>query len=784
MKLIIAEKPDLGRAIAEAIPGIAQSKGNYIEKGEYYITWAFGHIIQLKEPEDYDDKYKLWKLEHLPIYFENWEQKIKIGKIKKNETQEEMEKRKRFDKGTEDQLNLIKKLLAQSDEVINAADPDDEGQFLVDEILEFLDNKKPVKRILINDNNTEAIKKAFGKLEPNEKFVPLGKSAYARAVSDLLVGVNITRFFTLKNNGAGVLSVGRVQTPTLALIVNRDLQIENHEKSYFYELEVNFLINKGSNKREQEETKKLIAEYQAQFIDSEKQKKLIEKITAEFGNLKQNIAVKFKYKPSKSIAEDGKIIDKKIIEAIEESIDKETYQSSLEKKILKEEAPLPFNLLKLQIYANNKWGYSPDKTLEISQSLREKYKAITYNRSDSQYLNEEHFLEASEVIEQAIENLKIIVPNIDTQPIKKPKCFDSSKVTAHHAIIPTKAKIDIAILTEEERNVYTAISNYYISQFLPHLVKERTEAIISVFDEEKLVATSIKILDYGFKTFLNDKFNDDEVEESSELSKLFGGEYECIVEGKNILEKETKPPKRYTEATLLQDMSSISKYCNQETKTILKTKDKEKKGENGGIGTPATRSNIIAEFFRRGYVEKKDKYIISTQKGREFIQIAPEELKTADLTARWWLIQEEIKEGTAEPSKLILNTLDIIRTIISREPLKMIYTANSKIKEKEVIGKCPKCGGDIFEGKTKEGKSSFYCGNYKENDCKFRLYGEMKFFHNILKITKAKAKKLLDSKVAFKLTSRSGKDYEAYLKIKLNGDFVNFEQVGFVEKKK
>lgn len=785
MKLVIAEKPDLGKAIAEGITGTAKLQKGYIEKGDYIITWAFGHLLQLYDPEDYDlEKYGKWNKEVLPIYFEDWKQKPKTIKPRKNETQEQKSKRLSMEKSSRDQLELIGTLLKKCDGVIHAGDPDDEGQFLIDEILQYFNNKKSVERVLINDNNIEAVKKSLKDLQPNEKFEPLGRAAYARAVSDFITGLNLTRFYSLNNPNAGLLSVGRVQTPTLQMIVARDIKIERHEKEYYYELFTDFEVNKNSNKSEREEAEKLIAKYESEFANEEKRKKLREELLDEFSRLNNSPRIKFKYYPSKDVSENGRVGEEEILKTVKESLDKYS-KATITKTIAREEAYLPFNLMTLQIYANNKWGYSADKTLEISQALRDKYKAITYNRSDSQYLNEEHLHEAPEVIERAIRNLKVIVPGLNFEKLGTvPRCFDSSKVTAHHAIIPTNTSLDLSDMTDEERNIYTAIANYYIIQFLPKLIKEKTEAEITFLNTEKLKATSTKVLDYGFKFFLNDRTEDDEIVETTDLSKLYGGEYEVGIVDHEIKKRETSPPKRYTEGTLLQDMASISKYCNEETKKILREKDKEKKGESGGIGTPATRSNCIKELINRGYIEVKGKNIISTEKAREFLKILPEELKQPDLTAQWWLIQEEIKENREKPSKLILSVLNTVSTIISREYPKVDYTLNSEVNSKEVIGKCPKCGGDIHEGKTKEGKTNYYCGNYKEKNCKFKLSEEMKHFHNPIKITKTKAKNLLKEKpVEFKLTSKAGKDYEAYLKLKISGDFINFEQTGYVEKK-
>ena len=368
MKLIIAEKPELARAIAEAIPGTKNKKDGYIEVEEYCVTWAAGHLLKLYDPQDYDDKYKKWNLSDLPINFENWKKKVIDGKGKL--------------------VNNIKKLIKDADEVINAGDPDDEGQLLIDEIIQYLNYKGKVSRILINDNNTESIKKAFTKIESNEKYKSLGVAAEARSIADLLVGVNLTRFFTLYNNTGNVLSIGRVQTPTLAMVVNRDDEIKNHIKEKYYELFLN--TNVGNND------------------------------------------INLKYKQDKDIE---KVLDKSILENIINKLDNKNGKLEISKKVVEESMPLPFNLANLQIEANKKYGYSAQKTQDITQSLREKHKAITYNRSDCEYLSEEHFKEAPKLLPIVIKNLEVNI-KVNYSEENKSRAFNDKNITAHHGIIP------------------------------------------------------------------------------------------------------------------------------------------------------------------------------------------------------------------------------------------------------------------------------------------------------------------------------------------------------------
>ncbi|MGL5428459.1 MAG: DNA topoisomerase, partial [Cetobacterium sp.] len=337
-------------------------------------------------------------------------------------------------------------------------------------------------------------------------------------------------------------------------------------------------------------------------------------------------------------------------------------------------------------------------------------------------------------------------------------------------------------LGDKERNVYKAICDYYIIQFLPNCIKEKTEAISTLALENDLKSTSTRIIIPGFKNYLNDKLDSDNEENSTDLSKLVPGTYSSNFISDLVEEKETKPLTRYTEASLLKDMTSISKYVfDPKIKKLLKEKDKGKKGESGGIGTSATRANTIERLLELGFIERKGKNIISTQKGRDLIRISPMDLKNPTLTAEWWVIQEEIINGTKTEEDLYKSVIDNFIKFKNSNPEIPILSSNI---QKEVIGKCPKCGGNIYEGITKEKKKNYYCGNYKEG-CMFKMYETMNHYQDKFKLTKSKIKSLLENKdVAFKLTEKNGKISEVYLKIKINGNYVNFEKVGYVNTKK
>lgn len=641
--LIIAEKPELAKSIVNAIDGKLNKKDGYFEKGNYVVTWAYGHILRLKTPEEYDEDNKSWDMKQLPIYFKNWG-KIPIDKSRK-------------------QFNVIKKLINECDEIINAGDIDEEGQLLIDEIIEYCKFKGTVKRIQTSAFNEDYLKKALKNLEPNSKYETWGKSANARAIADYMVGINLSRYFSILNGTT--LSVGRVQTPTLGLVVNRDLAIENHIKEIYYDGYSDIDIN-GNIVKSKLEHKDNIT-----FKNSEELKQILD----SFLNRKLQVSIK--------------------------------------KQIKNENAPLPFNLTKLQSHISKKYKIKPDETLKITQDLREKYHAITYNRSDSQYLNEEHYKEAPGVIKKVLSNLNLKL-NLDYNNLPHSKCFDDSKVTAHHGIIPTAVDLDLFKMSEKEQKVYKEISLFYLIQFVEVVKKEVTYLETEEQQGYKFKASSTKILDEGFKKYLDRSNNEDE---ESVLSRIKDGQYSGTIIKNDIKEIETKPLARYTQASLIEDMTRISKYVdNPEIKEILKRKDKDKEGENGSIGTSATRASIIQNLIKRGYIKEEKDKVISTELGREYYKILPDEWKKADLTAKWWIIQEEIRDGKSEQDKLLDSILNDIKNILSTRDVSKFKLQKNYKNDKTIVGQCSICGKDIIES-TK----SFYCTGFKDG-CKFSIW--------------------------------------------------------------
>ena len=683
--LIIAEKPELAKSIVNAIDGKLNKNDGYFEKGNYVVTWAYGHILRLKTPEEYDEENKNWDMKQLPIYFKSWS-KIPIDKSRK-------------------QFNVIKKLINECDEIINAGDIDEEGQLLIDEIIEYCKFKGTVKRIQTSAFNEDYLKKALKNLEPNSKYETWGKSANARAIADYMVGINLSRYFSILNGIT--LSVGRVQTPTLGLVVNRDLAIENHIKEIYYDGYSDIDIN-GNIVRSKLEHKDNIT-----FKKSEELKQILD----SFLNRKLQVSIK--------------------------------------KQIKNENAPLPFNLTKLQSHISKKYKIKPDETLKITQDLREKYHAITYNRSDSQYLNEEHYKEAPGVIKKVLYNLNLKL-NLDYNNLPHSKCFDDSKVTAHHGIIPTAIDLDLSKMSEKEQKVYKEICIFYLIQFVEPVKKEATYLETEEQQGYKFKASSTKILDEGFKKYLDRSNNEDE---ESILSKLKEGQYSGSIIKNDIKEIETKPLARYTQASLIEDMTRISKYVDDpEIKEILKRKDKDKEGENGSIGTSATRASIIQNLIKRGYIKEEKDKVISTELGREYYKILPDEWKKADLTAKWWIIQEEIRDGKSEQDKLLDSILNDIKNILSTRDVSKFKLQKNYKNDKTIVGQCPICGKDIIES-TK----SFYCSGFKDG-CNFSIWKSIAG----KKLTKTNIKQLLENGITTEIKgfkSKSGKQFNAKLQI-------------------
>ncbi|WP_086933329.1 DNA topoisomerase III [Agarilytica rhodophyticola] len=582
MILYIAEKPSLARAVADVLPKPHQKGEGFIKLGNGdIVSWCIGHLLEQAQPEAYDPLYKKWDIAHLPIVPSQWKLEVK-PKTKK-------------------QFSVLKKLIKQAKVLVNVGDPDREGQLLIDEVINFCGVSKAkiasTQRCLISDLNPSSVKKSLANLRSNTDFIPLATSALARARADWLYGINMTRLCTVqgqKSGFKGVLSIGRVQTPLLGLVVKRDLEIENFISKPFYELEVNLKTEQG-------------------------------------------FAFKAKWKPSEAcqpyMDEENRVLSRKLVENVASRVKNKTGRiDSFSNKPKKQAPPLPYNLSALQIDAAKLFGLSAKQVLDTCQSLYEKHKLITYPRSDNRYLPADHFNEASQVI-SAISSVDNNLTNIAgaTDTHKKSKAWNDKKVDAHHAIIPTKKKSSTA-LSATESKLYNLVSRQYLMQFLPSFDYRQIQ-VNSIIEGGLFIAKRKEVIAEGWKiALLKNPKNKESEKEDNDFSKdkmptlKIGDSVTCT--DACILDKNTTPPKRFNDASLLSAMTGISRYVTDpEIRKILRDTD--------GIGTEATRAGIIELLFKRSFLTRHGKEIRSTDIGRQLIQTLPECVAAPDMTAQW-----------------------------------------------------------------------------------------------------------------------------------------------------
>ena len=546
-------------------------------------------------------------------------------------------------------------------EIIHAGDPDDEGQLLVDEVLEYAGNTKPVKRVLINDNTLPAVKKALANPKNNRDFRGLYLKALARSVADAIYGLSMTRAYTIPARAKGykgTLSVGRVQTPILGLIVNRTRANKNHKSSFYYTMTGHF----------QRGVDVIRANWKPGEFAPLTDRKLLDKAWAN------GAAASLAGKPA--TVEAAATDDKKTA------------------------APLPFNLVRLQQYMNKKFKMTAQQTLDITQQLREKYKAITYNRSDCSYLSDEQFSEAPQVLDA----LKSVFDQpLDVDSTRKSKAFNSAKVTAHTAIIPTVNVPDVNALSSDERNVYLAIAQHYLVQFMPEKTYQEVSVAIQCGDES-FYARARKTTDSGFEAFLGEENTGDEESEAENddsafdlLCKIRTGE---TVTTKEVVvnEKKTTPPPLFTEATLLAALVRVADFVTDPViKKLLKDKDRDKKDEHGGIGTPATRASILETLKKRNYITLEKGKLIPTDTGYALIDALPDIAVNPDMTALWAEKQTLIENGEMTIEQFVDELYNDLIPMISNAnsaEIKVSPSAPSG-QSQRLSSPCPSCGKQI-----------------------------------------------------------------------------------------
>lgn len=635
--LVIAEKPSVARDIARVL-GCSRKTNSYIEGKDYVVTWALGHLVTLADPEEYGEQYKTWRLDTLPMLPEHW----KLVVIRQ----------------TSKQYHAVKEQIFRKDisDIIIATDAGREGELVARWILEKAGNKKPLKRLWISSVTDKAIREGFSHLRPGKDYENLYHAAVARAEADWEVGINATRALTCRYNAQ--LSCGRVQTPTLAMIAFREEEIKKFIPKQFYGLKA---VSKG--------------------------------ISFTWADAKNN---------------SGRTFDKSRIEAVYRNAAERIRITEVKKKTKRTSAPSLYDLTALQREANQRYGYSPKETLNIMQRLYENHKVLTYPRTDSRYLTADMTGTLKERLKAcAVGPYRKAASRLSMHEIKADKSFvNNAKVSDHHAIIPTEQFVQLEHMSNEERKIYDLVVRRFLAVLSPACEYEEI-ALTGMIGKEIFRAKGSRILKAGWREIYDEDWEDpedDSADSDSNTDSLSpaDGIWTEIAEGSelpvtalSITEGKTKPPAYFTEGTLIAAMENPARYMQHKDQTLARTL-----GETGGLGTVATRADIIEKLFGSFLMEKKGAEIHITSKGRQLLSLVPQDLKSPELTAQWELRLKSIAQGKESADTFMAEIDHYTKSLISQ-----IKNADGTFRHDNLTRrKCPRCGKLMLEVNGKHGK--------------------------------------------------------------------------------
>ncbi len=647
--LVIAEKPSVARDIAHVL-GVTGKNDGFLENEEYVISWALGHLVTLAEPEHYSPAYKKWSFEALPILPE----KMELTAITK----------------TRKQLKVLYNLMhsRKIDEIICATDSGREGELIFRYIYEMTKCRKPFRRLWISSMTETAIRDGFAHLKDGREYDLLYRSAKCRSEADWLVGMNASRAYTLQYNT--LLSIGRVQTPTLALIVEKQKEIDAFKPQDYFEVQADFGGFKGF------------------WIDKKENTKLDNKEEAE-----------------------------KIAASVQGKAGEVTKVSKEERK---QPPPLLYDLTELQRECNRKFGFSAKKTLDIAQGLYEKRKMITYPRTDSRYLSDDMKEKVRKTLQKLkeVEDFTPFAEQILSQgniPFTK-RIIDGSKVTDHHAIIPTDGQIHTVQLTEDEKKVFRLIAGRFLAVFYPHYVYEITK-VYTFVEGERFLSKGTVILQEGWQAVekvFAPKAKSKKLGEEQVLPLLSEG-HKVQTKWAKVLQKKTKPPSPYTESSLLSAMENAGRLVEDET---IREQMKD-----SGLGTPATRASIIERLLQMGYIQRKGTTLLPTEKGQNLIAVVPEEMRSPQTTGKWEKGLSAIAKGNMTEERFMSSIRRYVQFLVAdaaQGKKEVVFSPDPVRKGKRHsrgLGKCPLCQ----KGAIYENSKAYFCTEWKRG-CKFTIW--------------------------------------------------------------